>query len=210
MGVSSCGSLRLRSVLGSCSLLLLLLYVTLCCWLFGTHTWPVQAFKFLPRFLRGESAVAADEEAAKAAVRAELGRGAWNMLHRMAATFDKAPTAARQRDVTEFFRLVGDLYPCEQCAAHFRGMLAASPVRAGSNRELSTWLCERHNEVNVRLGKPLFDCSLDSLKEKYGSCGCFGNTTTAGGGGVDEGSGANTAVGGKKARVLAARGGLGG
>ena len=174
-------------VLGSIVLFLGLVYVALCCWLLGgggssgggggsgsgsilsRASSPVLAL--LPRLLRGQLSSTTDEEA-KAAIKAELGRGAWNMLHRMAASFAAAPTAAQQRDAVEFFRLLGELYPCEQCAAHFRGMLAATPVRAASNRELSVWLCERHNEVNTRLAKPQFDCALSNLKERYGDCGC--------------------------------------
>ena len=160
-------------------------------------------FALLPRLLRGGSAAASEEEeeaAAKAAVRAALGRGSWNMLHRLAAAFDKAPSPARQRDAAEFFRLLGELYPCEACAAHFRGMLAATPVRAGSNRELSTWLCERHNEVNARLGKAQFDCSLESLKEAYGSCGCFSNASAAVTAGAGEAAAAAGGEGGAPGR----------
>lgn len=145
----------------------------------------------------GDAEQKLSEEAEKAAIRAELGHGTWNMLHRLAAAFDKAPSAQRQADVVQFFRLFSELYPCDKCAAHFRAMLAESPVQAGSNRQLSTWLCERHNEVNTRLHKPAFDCSLSNLKEHYGSCGCFDeiNATattdaalTLGGGAAADGS----------------------
>jgi hypothetical protein len=124
--------------------------------------------RLLPRFLRAPT-----EAEEKEAVRAELGRGTWNTLHRLAAQFDKAPSAARQAEVAEFFRLLGAFYPCEQCAAHFRAMLSERPIRAANNRELSLWLCELHNEVNARLRKPLFPCTLEALKDKYGKCGCF-------------------------------------
>jgi FAD-linked sulfhydryl oxidase len=95
------------------------------------------------------------------------------MLHRMAATFDKAPTPERRRDVERFFSLLGDLYPCEQCAAHFRGMLAEHPIDSTNNKALSLWLCRVHNVVNARLGKTEFPCTLDALKQAYGKCGCF-------------------------------------
>ncbi len=41
---------------------------------------------------------------------------------------------------------------------------------------LSRWLCERHNEVNEKLGKSIFDCGEKNLKERWkdgpadGSC----------------------------------------
>jgi FAD-linked sulfhydryl oxidase len=95
------------------------------------------------------------------------------MLHRLAAQYDKEPTPEKQRDVEAFFKLLGDFYPCPDCAKHFRGMLAEHPIDARSNRHLSLWLCKLHNNVNVRLGKPLFPCELDALKDRWGSCGCF-------------------------------------
>lgn len=138
---------------------------------------PTGVAAFLPRFLRAPT-----EAEEKAAVRAELGKGSWNMLHRLAAKYDKEPTPQRKEEITEFFRLIGEFYPCEQCASHFKGMLEEHPIRTDNNRELSIWLCELHNVVNDRLHKPQFPCTLDALKEKYGKCGCFdppGNSTSA-------------------------------
>jgi hypothetical protein len=146
---------------------------------------------------------AAAEAAKEAAVRAELGHGVWNMLHRMAAQYDKAPTAERRSDMVEFFRLLGEFYPCPQCAAHFREMVAEHPVDATDNRALSLWLCSVHNIVNARLGKPQFPCTLDALKERWGECGCFdapeggdggGNATAQGGGGGGGGGAAGKLV----------------
>jgi len=122
----------------------------------------------------------AADAVADAAARAELGRGAWHFLHRVAAAFDKAPTPVRVKEMETFFSLVGDFYPCPECAAHFRQLLAERPVEAQNNRVLSLWLCDIHNDVNGRLKKPLFPCTLDALKERWGKCGCFdipGNET---------------------------------
>jgi FAD-linked sulfhydryl oxidase len=118
---------------------------------------------------------AAAEAAAKAAVRAELGRGAWTLLHRLAAQYPSPADEAAQARAEALLYALGDLYPCPECAEHFRGVLAASPPRAhlADNRALSLWLCAAHNEVNARLGKPRFECSLEALKERWGSCGCF-------------------------------------
>ncbi len=120
----------------------------------------------------GRAGTSADTGADHLTVRAELGRGAWNMLHRLAAKFPAEPTAEQSAEAVQFFRLLGNWYPCDECAGHFREMLAAHPVRAGSHAELTTWLCERHNQVNERLGKPAFPCDAESLAAKYGDCGC--------------------------------------
>ncbi len=127
------------------------------------------------------SATEEEEEAAeKLRVRAELGNGAWTLMHRMAAGWEKSPTEGQREEVTQFFHLMSKLYPCPDCAAHFRQLLAASPVDARDNRKLSVWLCHAHNQVNERLGKPLFSCELESLAKRWGSCGCFGNLTKVG------------------------------
>ena len=120
-----------------------------------------------------------DEAAAKAATRAALGRASWELLHRMAASFDKAPTPQRSADAAQFFGLLSTLYPCPDCAAHFAALLKEAPVDARDNKRLSIWLCKAHNSVNQRLGKPAFPCALEQLAERWGSCGCFGNLTSA-------------------------------
>lgn len=37
--------------------------------------------------------------------------------------------------------------------------LKEEPIVATSNHELSQWLCRLHNKVNVKIGKPVFDCT---------------------------------------------------
>jgi FAD-linked sulfhydryl oxidase len=120
------------------------------------------------------------ESETNAATRAELGRNTWHFLHKVAAKFSKTPTNAEQRQIETFFNSLGDIYPCEECASHFKELIATKPIEGhtSSNAELSIWLCEIHNEVNIRLDKPIFPCTLDALKEKWGSCGCFDNSTT--------------------------------
>lgn len=37
--------------------------------------------------------------------------------------------------------------------------LKADPPQVESQHSLSQWLCKLHNRVNVKIGKPEFDCS---------------------------------------------------
>jgi len=37
----------------------------------------------------------------------------------------------------------------------------------GTKADVELWLCERHNQVNKRLEKPLFDCTLDNIRKRY-------------------------------------------
>lgn len=117
---------------------------------------------------------------ADAAARAELGKSTWHFFHRVAAAFDKSPSLERSREMVTFFTLAADFYPCPECAKHFRELIKKRPIDASDNRALSLWLCAVHNEVNLRLSKPIFSCTLDALKERWGKCGCFdvNNVTT--------------------------------
>jgi FAD-linked sulfhydryl oxidase len=70
------------------------------------------------------------------------------------------------------------LYPCSHCASDFGRDLERNPPESvvQSRERLARWLCERHNEVNAKLGKERFDCAMDKLDERWkdgpkdGSC----------------------------------------
>ncbi|CRL06999.1 CLUMA_CG020004, isoform A [Clunio marinus] len=88
-----------------------------------------------------------------------LGRSTWGLLHTMAATFPNEPSSQQQNDIKGFFHILSRLYPCEYCAKDFRKELKEHPPQVKSQQELSQWLCKLHNKVNVKIGKPEFDCS---------------------------------------------------
>lgn len=52
--------------------------------------------------------------------RQELGRATWTLLHKMAAMYPKEPTEANKRDAAAFFDAFSQMYPCDECAGHFR------------------------------------------------------------------------------------------
>ncbi|KAH8751360.1 ERV/ALR sulfhydryl oxidase domain-containing protein [Diaporthe sp. PMI_573] len=88
-----------------------------------------------------------------------LGRGTWTLLHSIAATYPANPSSSQQNDLVGFVQLFSRLYPCWVCADDFRGYIQKDPVKAGSRGEFGKWLCDAHNDVNKKLGKPVFDCS---------------------------------------------------
>ena len=51
------------------------------------------------------------------------------------------------------------LYPCSHCANDLGVVIADNPPDVSSGKALSAWLCQVHNGVNDKLGKPLFDCT---------------------------------------------------
>ena len=50
----------------------------------------------------------------------ELGQAGWTLLHTMAANYPDQPTAAQRARIEAFLHALGHLYPCPDCAAHFR------------------------------------------------------------------------------------------
>ncbi|WIA33793.1 hypothetical protein OEZ86_006906 [Tetradesmus obliquus] len=89
----------------------------------------------------------------------ELGRSTWTLLHSMAAYYPDHPTLQQQHSMTGFILALGDFYPCQECAGHLRKELQRHPPDVSNAAALSDWACRLHNLVNVRLGKPEFDCS---------------------------------------------------
>lgn len=89
---------------------------------------------------------------------AELGRATWTFLHTMSTYYPERPTPTQQADMHSLLIGISKFYPCEHCAAHMRSQLTVDPPQVTSRLSLANWLCRLHNEVNVRLGKPVFDC----------------------------------------------------
>ncbi|CAA6667401.1 unnamed protein product [Spirodela intermedia] len=102
----------------------------------------------------------------------EVGRCTWTLLHTIAAQYPEHPTREQKRDAKELvsYVIISRLYPCKECADHFKEILRANPVLAGSREELSQWLCHVHNVVNRSLGKPIFPCRR--VGARWGKLGC--------------------------------------
>merc|ERR1712087_265701 len=65
----------------------------------------------------------------------------------------------QQKQATQFFHILADIYPCSVCAADLKHELEQFPPRVGSRDEFMEWLCELHNHINRKLGKAEFDCA---------------------------------------------------
>jgi FAD-linked sulfhydryl oxidase len=77
----------------------------------------------------------------------------------MAAYYPQRPTEEKKEEARQFLTLFARLFPCKVCAKDFEQILAQHPPRLDSQKEFSLWLCEAHNHVNRKLGKPDFDCT---------------------------------------------------
>uniref|UniRef100_A0A7S2SBP5 Sulfhydryl oxidase n=1 Tax=Rhizochromulina marina TaxID=1034831 RepID=A0A7S2SBP5_9STRA len=114
----------------------------------------------------------------------ELGRSTWGFLHSAAAWYPEQPSDSEKQAARNLVSSIAALYPCSYCAADFRVDTAQSPPRVNSRTEFAAWLCEQHNKVNAKLGKPIFDCALNSLDKRWrigpDECNGSGNGTAEG------------------------------
>ncbi|KAJ3021630.1 hypothetical protein HKX48_008111 [Thoreauomyces humboldtii] len=105
-----------------------------------------------------------------------LGSSTWTFLHTMAAYYPTTPSPAEQLSMRNFVSALTRFYPCGFCADHLTQEVVRRPPDVTSNRALSKWFCEVHNEVNERQGKPIFDCSKvferwrDGEKDRQEEC----------------------------------------
>jgi len=100
--------------------------------------------------------------------RREVGRAAWAHLHTMAAYYPDRPSQQQQKDMAEMMQQLMRFYPCGYCSERSVEELERNPPQVASQRDLSRWLCSVHNEVNERLGKPVFDCSKVDIRWRTG------------------------------------------
>lgn len=90
----------------------------------------------------------------------ELGRNSWSLLHSIAAAYPERPSSDQQFEMRSFLNAFSKFYPCEVCADDFQDVIRVIPPRVNSRLSLSMWMCDAHNEVNRRLGKPTMNCPL--------------------------------------------------
>ena len=97
----------------------------------------------------------------------QLGRATWTFLHTTAAYYPERPTPSQRVQMLSLLRALPVLYPCSHCATHLGECMQRRPPDVSGREGLSRWLCERHNEVNERLGKERFECAVEKLDERW-------------------------------------------
>jgi len=98
----------------------------------------------------------------------QLGRATWAFLHTTAAYYPDKPTTKQRANMLSLLRALPILYPCTWCAQDFGQDIEKHPPDVSSRTTLGRWLCERHNEVNEKLGKEQFNCSKVDERWKDG------------------------------------------
>ena len=118
----------------------------------------------------------------------EIGRGSWTLLHTMSVYLPENELSTQQKsDVKNFMSILSRYleplylspfliqsffrtYPCFHCADDLKKDLKEDPPKVQTGKEYAQWLCQLHNKVNVKLGKPEFDCSKVYDRWRDGSC----------------------------------------
>ena len=106
----------------------------------------------------------------------QLGNATWTFLHTTAAYYPEKPTMQHRVNMLSLLRALPVLYACSNCAQHLGENMKTHPPDVSGRAALSKWLCEQHNEVNERLGKEKFECTIEKLDERWkdgpsdGSC----------------------------------------
>lgn len=96
--------------------------------------------------------------------REELGRGTWTFLHTLAAQWPEQPSKQQKRDARTLIDVMTRIYPCASCASHFSTLVKKCPPAVNSQLDFQYWMCDAHNEINHRLGKPLFNRKAVALR----------------------------------------------
>ena len=107
--------------------------------------------------------------------REELGVKTWGLLHTLAAYFPEKPSPSQESYAHVLLMSFAQLYPCHICADDFQTFVEQYPPRTGSRESFVVWMCDLHNSVNEKLGKPRTLCNIKSLDErwKYGTSDCI-------------------------------------
>ncbi|GMH91522.1 hypothetical protein TL16_g12080 [Triparma laevis f. inornata] len=105
-----------------------------------------------------------------------LGLFTWSFLHTTASHYPPSPTPTDRLQITNLITSLTHLYPCTDCRADFKESVSKNPIEphTKNKNDLMIYLCKRHNEVNVKLGKKEFECDPRLLDERWrtGFKGC--------------------------------------
>ncbi|KAL9646928.1 hypothetical protein ABK040_013787 [Willaertia magna] len=95
----------------------------------------------------------------------QLGACTWAFMHTVAAQYPNKPTQSQQLHIKQLIYRIAEFYPCRWCAKDFAESIRNNPIKTDSKEALSIWLCERHNEVNDKIGKPIVPNCKEAWKK---------------------------------------------
>lgn len=83
------------------------------------------------------------------------GKSYWDMSHYLTMAYPENPTEDDKNNIKQYFTLLQNILPCENCRKHYKQNLADHPLTddiLSSRYKLITWLVDLHNEVNKKTG----------------------------------------------------------
>ena len=98
----------------------------------------------------------------------EWGSSFWKTLHSVAAMYPENPGKVDKVQYRLWFHYTINHLPCDDCKNHARQYIDANPLNVKSRKDVVEYVCQFHNSVNARLGKPRIDCN--ALQSEPPSC----------------------------------------
>eukprot|EP00798_Chlamydomonas_sp_ICE-L_P013374 gene13374-19219_t len=71
--------------------------------------------------------------------KAELGRATWTFLHTLAAQYPDQPSRQQQKDVKQLVDILTRIYPCSECAGHFKEIVSIGKPTFNCNYVGARW-----------------------------------------------------------------------
>ena len=96
-----------------------------------------------------------------------LGQHTWPILHTISMWYPENPTDTDKQRFTKFINSFSKVYPWNIWATDFRHQISITPPKLDSRKDFALWLCDQHNRVNKKLGKPEFKWSYGKLIALY-------------------------------------------
>ena len=92
----------------------------------------------------------------------------WSYLHNISVRY--IPNDKNKEEMKIILRSVCNYMVCPICGNHWKKILEESDLdKVLENRNnLMLWLCEKHNEINKKLKKEIFECKIDKIIERWG------------------------------------------
>jgi len=108
----------------------------------------------------------------------DVGRATWVFLQSSFCSIaDNNPgdlSTSIKEDLKGQVDFISNHYPCLLCRNHWKDMVTKKPIDLSSGVAAANWLAERHNDVNARLGKPIW--SISSTQSMIKAYLCHENT----------------------------------